>query len=299
MRKVLKWIGIVLGGLVGLIVLALVALYVTAEVRLNRTYTVQPEAVTIPTDPAAIQRGRQWAAVHCTICHGENLAGTLFFDDPSLGRIHTPNLTSGQGGVGGTLSDADFVRAIRHGVRRDGKPLFAMSSSAFYYLSDADLGAIIAYAKSVPPVDNPSAGYTLTPLAKILLAAGAFGDEILSAEVIDHTGPRPPAPEPGVTVAYGEYLVNIGDCRTCHGPQLSGGQSPDPAAPPAPNLTPGGELGGWSEGDFITAMRTGVTPTGRQLSEFMPWEYVGRMTDDELKALWLYLQSLPAQETTQ
>jgi len=62
------------------------------------------------------------------------------------------------------------------------------------------------------------------------------------------------------------------------------------------NLTPGGEVGFWSEGQFIATMRTGVTPGGHRLIEFMPWKYFGEMTDDELKAVWLYLQSLPALE---
>jgi mono/diheme cytochrome c family protein len=88
--------------------------------------------------------------------------------------------------------------------------------------------------------------------------------------------------------------VKTGECRTCHGEELTSGKDPDPNAPPAPNLTPGGELAGWSEADFLKAMRTGIAPGGRQLSKYMPWVFIGQMTDDELKATWLYLQSLPA-----
>ena len=66
---------------------------------------------------------------------------------------------------------------------------------------------------------------------------------------------------------------------------------------PAPNLTPGGGLARWSEADFINTLRTGTTPDGRQLdNEFMLWEDIGLLTDDELKAIWLYLQSLPVRE---
>jgi hypothetical protein len=83
------------------------------------------------------------------------------------------------------------------------------------------------------------------------------------------------------------------ECRTCHGDALSGGKDPNPAAPPAPNLSPAGELGGWTEAGFVNTLRTGRTPGGRQLSDFMPWKYFGRLTDDELRAIWLYLQSLP------
>jgi hypothetical protein len=64
--------------------------------------------------------------------------------------------------------------------------------------------------------------------------------------------------------------------------------------PAGPNLTSSGELVGWSEADFIQAMRTGVNPNGHKLNpEFMPWDKYANMTDEELKSLWLYLQSLP------
>ena len=120
---------------------------------------------------------------------------------------------------------------------------------------------------------------------------------ILPAEEIDHTAPRHITPEAGVTVEYGRYLAIT--CTGCHGSGFSGGPIPlaPPEFPPALNLTPGGELQGWTEGMFINTMRTGVTPSGHQLkNEYMPWMYFGQMTDEELKALFLFLRSLPATE---
>lgn len=294
MRRVLKWIGIILGGLVGLVILAAIVLYIIASVRLNRTYEIEPEAVAIPTDKVAIERGRHWVRVHCTSCHGEDLSGTVFFKDPTIGQIEASNLTSGRGGIGGTYSVADWVRAIRHGISPDGKPLVAMPSESFYYLSNKDLGEVIAHLKTVTPVDKKIGGYVFTPLARVLVAAGIFRNAI-PAELIEHTGPRPPAPKSGVTASYGKYLVDTGGCRTCHGRDLSGGTPPDPNSPRGPNLTPGGELREWSEKDFIAAMRTGVTPEDHELdNKYMPWKSIARMTDAELKAVWLQLESLPA-----
>jgi mono/diheme cytochrome c family protein len=117
----------------------------------------------------------------------------------------------------------------------------------------------------------------------------------LAADQIDHTSPPPPQPAPGATVAYGEYLTRT--CTECHGDNLNGA----PFGPPGeeiitPNLTPGGELASWSEQDFFTAMRKGLTSNGHHLKEDMPWKYYGKMTDEELKAVWLYLQSLPKLE---
>jgi mono/diheme cytochrome c family protein len=290
MKKVLKWTGVVLGGSIGVIILAMLGLSLRANARLNKTYQIQPEVVTIPTDRDAIAEGERLASFYCTGCHGENLGGTDFFSEPALAVVDTPNLTSGDGGIGNQYSDADWVRAIRHGVDPQGTPLFVMPAKDFYYLSDEDLGQIIAFLKTLPPIDNASNDFSFTIMGRVLLGAGVFGD-VLNAETIDHAGPRPESPVFGATEEYGEYLVNTIGCHTCHGQELSGGQDPAPGAPPGPNLTPGGNLGGWTEATFITTVRT------RQ-SEWMPFESLAKMSDDELRAIWTYLQALPELETT-
>lgn len=294
--KILKWIGIVLGGLILIIALAAGGMIASTNSRFHKTYDISPEPLVIPTDEASLAFGARWAVMHCQECHGEDLGGGTVLDDPGLGYVDAPNLTTGQGGIASNYSDQDWVRAIRHGVKKDGTSVFIMPSDGFYYLSDADLGGIIAYMKTIPPVDREVRPQGLTPLAKILYAAGAFGD-LLYAETIPHDV-RPPAPAAGVTVEYGEYLVNAHGCRFCHGEQLSGKQPAEPGSPLAPNLTPGGELADWNEADFFTLIRTGITPSGRKLSNFMIWEGLSHMTDEEIRAMWMYLQSVPALETT-
>ncbi len=161
------------------------------------------------------------------------------------------------------------------------------------YLSDEDLGALIAYLKSLPEVDNEMPPSELAPLGRVMLSLGQLPEAIIAnVTMIDHYAPRPVAPKPGVTVEYGEYLAHT--CTLCHGSNLNGQTLREgPNVYVALNLTKGGEMVGWSEEDFITTMRTGVTPGGKQLIDFMPWKYFGQMTDDELKAVWLYLESLP------
>lgn len=295
MKRVLKWIGVALGGLAALIVIAALAMIASTNRRLNRQYTIPVAPIPIPTDEASLALGAHWADMHCRICHGNDLSGGEFFNDPDLGYVDAPNLTPGKGGIGSTYTDEDWVRAIRHGVKKNGTSVFIMPSNDFYYLSDYDLGSVIAYLKTLPPVDNEIREPNLSPMAKILYAAGAFGD-LLYAETIQHDV-RPPAPEVGVTVEYGEYLVNAHGCKSCHGENLAGKQPAEPGAPFAPNLTPGGELVGWSEADFANTLRTGLTPSGRLMSDSMPWKGLGRMTDDEISAVWMYLQSLPALAT--
>ncbi len=295
-KKILKRAGIVLGSILGLIVIAIIVLYFVGTARVNKSFEIEVAVVEIPTDEAAIARGKHFveAIGLCQDCHTNNLAGEVAADDPMFGIFAPRNLTSGGGGVGETFDDIDYVRAIRHGIGTDGKALLYMPSQIYNKISDDDLGAIIAYLKSLPPVDNELPDSSMRLLGRILI--GAQPSE-LSANVIEHSAPRSPEPQVGVTVDYGKYLATA--CTLCHGENLSGGNVAgfEPDAPKAPNLTPGGEPGNWNQEQFITAIRTGTTPTGRVLSgEFMPWPYFARMTDDELAAIWLYLESLPVRE---
>lgn len=297
MKKALKWSGIVLGSLVGLVIAAAVVLYFMGNARLNKTYTFPPSDITIPTDADSIAYGKHRAEVLCQGCHGADLGGVEnWFNAGPLGTVDSANLTSGEGGFGREAASVeDYVRAIRHGVGLDGRPLFMPAVVSTANVSDEDLAAIIAYVKSVPPVDHVTHGQNFQPLAKIMLAAGMLGK--LPVEIISHEV-HVAAPPPGVNMEYGEYMVNTNDCRVCHGPALNGGAFPDPSVNIiTPNITPGGEPGFWTEEQFISTMRTGITPSGHELDpNFMPWKDYMKFSDDELKAMYMYLQSLPKLE---
>ncbi len=294
MKKALKWVGIVLGGLLGLLILAVIAVYVLSNSRINKSYTIQVESVAIPDDEAALERGQHIAITRgCADCHGKDLGGFVFIDDPALGLYYGTNLTPS--GVAADYSDEDWIRALRHGVGPNNKPLLFMPSFEYYYFSDQDIGDLIAYLKTIPAVDKQPKETSVGLLGRVLFLGDQF--PLLPAEVIDHTAPRPIAPPPGVTVEYGEYMA-VG-CTGCHGLNLAGGPIPggDPSWPPAANLTPAGNLSNWTEEDFINTLRTGVTPEGLELgATYMPWPNMAQMTDDELQAMWLYIQSLPAIE---
>lgn len=293
MKKIFKWIGIVLGSLIALVLVLAAVFYFMGNARLNKVYDFPPSNIVLPTDAASIEYGRHRAETLCQGCHGEDLSGVEnWFSAGPLGTIDSANLTSGEGGIGDEYSTEDYVRAIRHGVNREGKPIFMPAVIATSHLSDEDLGAIIAYVKTVPPVDHKTNGQNFTPLAKAMAGAGVLGD--LPVEAVSHET-QVAAPEVGVTVEYGEYLVNTNDCRVCHGPELNGGPFPDPTITKiSPNLTPGGELGFWTEEQFINTIRTGETPSGHQLDpELMAWKDYRLFYDEELQAIWLYLQSLP------
>ena len=294
MNKVFKWVGIVLGSLIGLVLIAGLVLYFMGNARLNKTYDFSPSNITVPTDAESIAYGKHRAETLCEGCHGTNLSGIEnWFAAGPLGTIDSANLTTGEGGFGQeATSDQDYVNAIRHGVDPEGKPIFMPAVVSTSYLSDKDLGAIIAYVKSVPAVDHKLTGQQFTPLAKVMLAAGILGK--LPVELVSHEL-QVAEPERGVSAAYGDYLVNTNDCRICHGSNLNGGPFPDPTITLiSPNLTPGGELGFWTQAEFINTIRTGTTPGGHSLDpKHMPWDVYKLMTDDELKAIFMYLQSVP------
>jgi len=294
MKKVFKWIGIVLGSLIGLILVAALGLYVKGNAQLSKTYDFPSSGIVAPTDPASLARGEHIVQTVCVGCHGADLGGEIgWFAGGPLGTIDAANLTSGAGGVGQEYqSDEDYVRAIRHGIDREGQPIYMPAVLAAQYLSDEDLAAVIAYLKSLPPVDRETNGHQFSPLAKILSGAGALGK--LPVEEASHKD-GVTAPAVGVTIEYGEYLVNISDCKSCHGQELAGGSYPDPSVTQlVPNLTPGGELGAWTEEQFIQAIRTGITPSGHELNpDLMPWKEISLLSSEELQAMWLFLQSLP------
>ena len=299
MKKFFKWVGIVLGGFVGLIVIALVVIYVVSQSRLTHVYQIAEEPISIPTDTASIEKGRHIFQFRgCEACHGENLEGTVYLDDPAVGKVISSNLTTGNGGVGSAMSDSDWARAIRHGVRPNGTGYLFMPSTEFYFLSDEDLGAVIAYIKSVPPVDSSLPASEISFTGRIVMTL-VKGITFIPAELIPHDAARPTAPEVGTTPEYGEYLTQ--SCKVCHGLTMSGGVIPGfPSTwPPAPNITFGGgsALPTWTEDEFINTIRTGKTPEGKELrAEFMPWNSYKFMSDDELKAVFLYLESLPRLE---
>lgn len=299
MGKILKWIGIVLGGLVGAIVVVVAVVFLIANGRVNKTYDIAVAAVVNPPGEAAVERGQHLAESigSCTECHGDGLSGDLVVDDPMFGTVVATNLTSGRGGIGGSYTDIDYVRAIRHGVRPDGKAMVIMPSQYFNEFSDDDLGAIISYLKTLPPVDNDLPETSLGPLGRVL---PLLDKSLLPALIIDHEAPRPADPVPGVTAKYGKYLGVV--CTACHGKDLAGGPlaGEGPDAPLATNLTPAGALASWTEADFFAALREGVTPDGRSLdSEYMPWLSLRKMHDDEIKAVWLYVKSVPAKESAE
>jgi mono/diheme cytochrome c family protein len=227
-----------------------------------------PEARAAESPDAARGQHVVTAVAGCTDCHGADLAGGRSFTVGTAGAlVVASNLTAGPGGVGGSYSDADYVRAIRLGVRPDGTRLAVMPSWEYAVMTDADVNGVVAYLRSLPPVDRT------IPHSTVSAAAAAA-----------------PGAVPPVPTTPGGYLAVLGGCFSCHGADLHGRTLRGVFAP---DVSQGG-IGTWSAADFTTAMRAGRTPDGRTLAAPMPWPKIGRLTDAELAALYNYLESVPA-----
>jgi mono/diheme cytochrome c family protein len=283
-----RWTLRTLAGLAATIVVVIGSVYALSEYRLQKRVEVPSHPIVVRTDSTTVARGAHIAQSRgCLGCHGQNLVGRVELDNFLLGRLAGPNLTLG--GRGKDLTDADWERAVRHGVRRDGSGLFIMPAFEHTGMSDEDLAAIVAYARSLPPSPNTLPKSRAGPVIRAMFIAGVV--PVLSAEMIEHKRPHPDRVIAEPTAQYGAYLAPT--CQGCHGPNLAGGKIPGgpPDWKPAANLTPAG-IGHYTEGDFIRALRTGQRPDGSKIDPQMPWELYKTMTDTELRALYAYLHSL-------
>ncbi len=291
LKSILKWTGIAVLG----VVILVIGVFVFFVISFNQSKAEKHDfAVMVPTvhaDSALVALGERLSVVRgCRDCHSDDLGGKTFIEDPALGTIYSANLTSGEGGIGARYTDADWVRAIRHGVRADGTAIMIMPAYEYIGLSDHDIAAIVAYLKQVPPVDRVHPESSLGPLAYVLNGVGAL--KMFPTEHMDHS--VQPANEliPAVSLEYGKYIAVT--CIGCHGPAYKGGVPPAPGFMIPADISGSSRVGSWTEEQFVTALRTGVRPDGTTLNQAdMPWQLTKEMTDIELGALFLYLKSTP------
>jgi cytochrome c553 len=292
-KRVLKWIGISLGGLVALALVAAGVLYMVSGSRLSAKHAWPAETLAVPTDGASIARGEHLVTTRaCGGCHGADLGGNVFADAGPFGLLAAPNLTRGRGGRTPALTDAEWEVAIRHGIRRDSTGLLIMPSEVFNGIADADIAPMIAYLKQLPPVDREIPPTKLRIVGRMLLGAGP----VKTAATLSPATPHVAAVDTTPGLEYGRYLVAVSGCAACHGPSFSGGEPNAPEGKPPSNLTPTG-IGHYSEDDFKKALRTGERPRDAgKMSVEMPWQYYAKLTDGEIHSIWTFLKSLPPKQ---
>ena len=277
------------------------------SLRWDRTFDAPYPAVVASTDPAVIARGRYLAhgPAHCVVCHAApdaQLSGGREFPAPP-GIFRVPNITPDSATGIGRRTDAELARILRYGVRADGRS--AVPFMAYQGMSDDDLAAVISFLRSQPAVSHVAPDHDLNLVGKAVMA-------FLMTPVGPASAPPRQSPPVGPTVERGAYIVSaLSDCAGCHtqrdlvdgsftGERLAGGGPMEVEGQPGvvvvpPNLTPDpktGRIATWTEEQFVARFRTGGSIPGSP----MPWGPFSRMSDDDLRAIFRYLRSLPPVE---
>jgi mono/diheme cytochrome c family protein len=306
MKKVLTGLGAVI-----VLVVAVFAVYIASRqhLKFDRPFP----AVAASTDTSVVARGRYVVRrlANCAQCHGDPqqternlegeevpLSGGFAFKIPP-GDFYVRNITPDPETGIGRFSDGEVARALRDGVGHDGRALLPFME--MQGLSDEDLIAVISYLRSQPPVHNVVPAHRPNLLGNIVVAT------VLANPV----GPKetPPQASPhGATVENGKYLAeSVALCWACHtqrdmktgalvGPRFGGAHMPDDNDPKRtwapPNLTNDpatGRLAKLTEDEFVARFRQGrVIPHSP-----MPWQGFRNMDEDDLRAIYRYLTSLP------
>jgi mono/diheme cytochrome c family protein len=276
MHRILKGLGLGLAAFATLALGATAYLFIASQRVMARTYDVPVSSFDAPSDSASVRRGKRLATIYgCNNCHGPTMQGTVLYDEPGIARISAPNLTS----VVKEYTDGELERVIRHGVKRDGRTTWIMPSPMFNYLTDDDLGAIIAYVRSVPEArGGVGRETTIKTLGRIGIVTGQFRPH---AADIDQQA-RPVAPDTSDPLSHGRYLVMTA-CTECHGVNLRGTDIVK-----APNLL---VSAAYSDEAFAKLMRTGVGLTDRDLGLMREVGQVrfSQFTDTEVRAIRTYL----------
>jgi mono/diheme cytochrome c family protein len=265
--------------------------------------------LTFERTPARQERGRYIVEgpAHCFQCHsevdyqkpgaqpkpGKKGAGAVFVEDGYQWLV-APNITPDVETGAGAWTDLQLARAIREGIGHDGRRLFPMMPYMnFRQMSDEDLVSVIVYLRSIEPVRNKLPKTVLPDVVK-----GGLPPHQAITETV-------PAPDMSNPVARGKYLVSLGNCVTCHTPMKEGQPVTQLAFAggmtfkgpwgevTSVNITPDASgISYYDEALFLKTLRTGQVGA-RKLNSIMPWGYFRNMNDDDLKAIYAYLQTLP------
>ena len=298
MKRFLKVAAFSVLALVALAALAFGFLTWKGTQKLERTVDIRVVPVAYTKDPAALKQGKYlFESRGCAECHGADGRGKVYLDTPEGFFVRTPNITTGAGSMVAEYGEADWVRAIRHGVNPKGHALFLMPAEDYNRMSDADFSALVAYVRSLPALAGEPPQVRLPLIVKALYGAGVIKD---SSEKIDHRLAPTPSLIAAANAEYGGYVTHM--CTGCHGASLAGGAiaGAPPEWPPAANLTPG-------EGSvmprydtaqkFVAMMRTAKRPDGTEVNKAMPFASLRNMNDTDLEAIYAFLHTVAPRKT--
>ncbi|NIF20025.1 c-type cytochrome [Candidatus Pantoea multigeneris] len=255
-----------------------------------------------------IAQGKYLAiAADCGACHntpgGPAMGGGYAIASP-LGNIIASNITPSKIAGIGDYSEADFARAVRQGINKQGQHLYpAMPYTSYGKITDGDIHALYVYFMQGVKADDTPAAATSLPFPFNLRASMALWNLLFADDK-----PFTPRKDVSSEVNRGDYLVNaLAHCDTCHTPRnslmgqdnskaLSGGSL---GSWYAPNITPDATsgIGNWSDADLARYLQTGHVPGKAQAAGPMA-EAVEHslqyLSKEDINAMVAYLRQVPA-----
>lgn len=307
----------ILGVLLGL--LLLIGLGAFAYLKSSFPKVAPAPELTVEASPERIARGKYLASavMGCLDCHAERDFSR--FTAPVIpaslgaggehwghhngfsGELYAPNITPY--GIG-DWTDGELYRAITQGVSKNGKALFPIMPYLNYgQLADEDIYAVIAYIRTLEPVEKDFPERELD-----------FPLNLIVATIPQESEPLPPVHKENRKL-YGQYIMTAAACQDCHTPMekgefieglfMAGGFEfimPNGVVCRSSNLTPHKEtgIGLWSEEQFLDKFRQ--HKAGRlaqrlvkegEFNTMMPWSYYAEMEEEDLRAIYAYLQTIP------
>jgi mono/diheme cytochrome c family protein len=300
--------------LVVLVVVAVAGIAIFVASRQNLTFDAPYPRIAASADSVVVARGHYLVrnVVNCAQCHGDTtrMAAMMEGEDIPLsggfhwmippGTFYARNITPDDETGIGRFPDSAVARALRQGVGHDGRALLPFME--LQGLSDDDLAAVISYLRSQTPVHNVVPAHRYTLMGRVVKAT-------VLANPVGPSGTPPVTSPRGATVENGRYLVeSVALCWACHtqrdmrtgalvGPRFGGATRVEEAADPGhlwspPNITSDpttGRLGAMTEDEFVTRFRAGRLLPGSP----MPWQGFKRMDEDDLRAIYRYLKTVP------
>lgn len=312
MKKFLKILAYIFGG-VAVLIVAFLIYFNSAYPDVN-----PPTNEKVEITPARLARG-EYLAKHVTICmdcHSERdwskfsgppkpetwgMGGDKFSEDIGFpGTLYAKNITPA--GIG-DWTDGELIRAITCGVNKDGDAFFPLMPYLNYnHLTKEDLYSIVAYLRSLKPIENEvpegSLNFPLNFIVKTI-PPKSFN----------------PSPEPDKNdpVKYGEYITKMAACFDCHTQQVKGEYIMEKAfaggsefnfpggVVRSANLTPDAAtgIGNWTKDQFIARFKI-MNPDSNviastSMTDFntaMPWTMYAGMTDEDLGSIYEYLRTV-------
>lgn len=260
---------------VGFAVLAWGTIWHLGERIIARRYETPPLKIVAVSDPVMLAEGERLANVAgCLGCQGAKMNGKLFGEAPFVYRSVKANIPR----LAADYSDEDLARAIRHGVRKDGRSVIGMPSPAFFDVRDEELAAIISFARTLPDRGAKLPKSETLILGRLELLRGLYPPE---ASTIDHQADR--RNFDFVDKAQrGEYLAKIAFAE-CHGLDFAGDPySDEPGSSPDLSIA-----AAYSPDQFARLLRTGEPAGGRdlRLMDDVARDRFVHFTDDEIAAL--------------